>query len=73
MRTCRGDIAANETHAPIANLPNSAQLEGTPYHSPKLHPGLRTVVLEFGGGQTDRHTDARDQYTFHLGYASREM
>jgi len=29
----------NETHAPIANLPNSAQLEGTPYHSSKLHQG----------------------------------
>jgi len=30
---------SNETHAPIANPPNSAQLGGTPYHSPKLHPG----------------------------------
>jgi len=29
----------NETRAPIANSPNIAQLEGTPYHSPKLHPG----------------------------------
>jgi len=26
----------NETRAPIANPPNSAQLLGTPYHSPKL-------------------------------------
>jgi len=26
---------SNETHAPIANPPNSAQLEGTPYHSLK--------------------------------------
>jgi len=26
---------SNETDAPIANPPNSAQLEGTPYHSPK--------------------------------------
>jgi len=25
---------SNETRAPIAHLPNSAQLEGTPYHSP---------------------------------------
>ena len=24
---------SNETRAPIANPPNSAQLEGTPYHS----------------------------------------
>jgi len=30
---------SNETHAPIANPPNSAQLEGIPYHSPKLHLG----------------------------------
>ena len=30
---------SNETRAPIANPPNNAQLEGTPYHSPKLHPG----------------------------------
>jgi len=30
---------SNETRAPIANPPNSAQLEGTTYHSPKLHPG----------------------------------
>jgi len=30
---------SNETRAPIANPPNSAQLEGTPHHSPKLHPG----------------------------------
>ena len=28
---------SNETRAPIANPPNS-ELEGTPYHSPKLHP-----------------------------------
>jgi len=31
---------SNETPAPIANPPNSAQLGGTPYHFPKLHPGL---------------------------------
>ena len=30
---------SNETCALIANLPNSAQLETTPYHSPNLHPG----------------------------------
>jgi len=34
----------NETHAPIANPPNSAQLEGTPCHSPKLQPGLCSSV-----------------------------
>jgi len=30
---------SNEICALIANPPNSAQLRGTPYHSPKLHPG----------------------------------
>jgi len=30
---------SNETRAPIANRPNSAQLGGTPYHSPNLHLG----------------------------------
>ena len=29
---------SNETRAPIANPPSSAQLEGTPYHSSNLHP-----------------------------------
>ena len=53
----------NETRAPIANPPNNAQREGTPCHSPKLHPG-RGVVWECCEGQTDRHTDGRGQYTF---------
>jgi len=30
---------SNATHAPIANPPNSAQLEGSLYHTSKLHPG----------------------------------
>jgi len=30
---------SNKTHAPIANVPNSAQLKGTSYHSANLHPG----------------------------------
>jgi len=31
---------SNETNrAPIANPPNSAQLESTPYYPPKIHPG----------------------------------
>jgi len=30
---------SNETHAPIANPPNSSQLGGSSCHSPKLHPG----------------------------------
>jgi len=29
----------NKTCAPTANPPNTAQLEGTPYHSANLHPG----------------------------------
>ena len=35
---------SNETQASIANPPNSAQLGGTPYHSPKLHQGLSSSV-----------------------------
>jgi len=30
---------SNASRAPIANPPNSAQLGGIPYQSPKLHPG----------------------------------
>ena len=62
---------SNETRASIANPPNSPQLEGTAYHSPKSHPGPCSSVGMRRG--TDRHTDGRDQYTFRLGYASREM
>ena len=44
---------SNEIHAPIANLPNSVQLEGTPCHSPKLHLGTcSSVGMRWG---TDRH------------------
>ena len=63
----------NETHAPIANPSNSAQLGGTPYHSPKLHPGpCSSVGMRQGTGrqtdrqtrhtdtETDKHTDGRD-------------
>jgi len=52
---------------------NSAQLEDTPYYSPKLHPGPCSSVWECGEGQTDRHTDDRGQYTLRFGYASGEM
>ena len=48
---------SNETRAPIANLPNSAQLEGTPYHSPKLHLGLCSSVWMWWG--MDRQTDTQ--------------
>ena len=36
---------SNEIRAPIGNPPNSASLEGTAYHSSKLHPGPCAVVL----------------------------
>jgi len=56
----------------MANPPNSAQLEGTPT-IPPCYIWVRAVVWECGEGQTDRHTDGRSQYTFHLRYKSREM
>jgi len=65
--------------APIANPPNSAQLEDFLYHSPKLHPGLcnsvgmRPRTDTQTDTQTDRHTDARDYNTFLVVYDSREM
>jgi len=52
---------SNETRAPIANLPNSAQLEGTPYHSPS-YIWVRALLWECGDGQTDRHTDGCGHY-----------
>jgi len=55
---------SNETRSPIANSPNSAQLGGTPYHSPKLDPGPCSSVGMRRG--TDRHTDMRDYYTFRV-------
>jgi len=53
----------------------SAQLEGTAYHSPKLHPGsCSSVGMQQGTDRhTDRHTDGRGHSTFCLGYASCEM
>jgi len=46
---------SDATRAPIANPPNSAQPRGSPYHSPKLHPGpCNSVGMR---PQTDRHTD----------------
>jgi len=44
---------SNQTRARIANPPNSAQLEGTHYHFPNLHPGQCSSV-ECGEGQIDR-------------------
>ena len=45
---------SDETHTPIANPPNSAQLEGTPHHS-LTYIQVCAVVWECGEGQTDRH------------------
>ena len=66
---------SNETRSAIANPPNSAQLEGIPYHSPRLHPGPGSSVGMRRGADrhADKHTDGRDQYTFRLGYSSRDM
>ena len=54
---------SNETHAPIANSPNSAQLEAPPTIPPS-YIRVHAVVWECGEG----HTDGRDQYTFHVVY-----
>jgi len=66
---------SNETRAPIATPPNSAQLDGTPYHSLELHPGpCSSVVMRRGTNrQTQTDTDVRDQYTCRVSYALREM
>ena len=46
---------SNETHAPIAHLPNTVQLDGTPYYSSKLHPGpCSSVEMQQG---TDKDTE----------------
>jgi len=46
---------SNETRAPIANPPKSAQLEGTPT-IPRSYVRVRAVVWECGEGQTDAQT-----------------
>ena len=57
---------SNATRAPIANPPNSAQLEGTAYHSLKLHSGPCSSVGMRPRTDRHRHTDGRDQYTSRL-------
>ena len=70
---------SNETRAPIANSANGAQLVGTSYHFPKLHPGpCSSVGMRRGTDRdTDRQihrvTDCRDHYSFRVVYDSREM
>jgi len=66
---------SNETRAPVAHPPNSAQL-GAPRTIPaKLHPCLcSTVGMRQGTDtQTYAHTDGHDHYTFCIVYDSRKM
>jgi len=49
------------TRVPIANPPNSAQLGGSLYHAPKLHPGPCSIVGV--RPRTDRHTDTQTRVT----------
>jgi len=51
---------SNETRAPIANLPNNAQLEGTLYHSSTLHRPCSSVGMRRG---TDTHKLAATRVT----------
>jgi len=66
---------SNATRAPIANPPNSAQVGGSLYHSPKLHTGPCTSVgmrpRTDRHTERDTHTDARDHNTFRVVYDSR--
>jgi len=72
---------SNATRAPIANPPNSAQPGGSPYHSPKLHPGpcnnvgIRpwTDTHTQTHTQTHTHTDEPDHNTYCVVYDSRKM
>jgi len=47
---------SNATRAPIANPPNSAQLGGSLYHAPKLHPGPCSISVGVRP-RTDTHRD----------------
>jgi len=71
--SCSRCCHSNATRAPIANPPNNAQLEGTPYHSSKFHPGPCMRPRTDRQTQVDRQTDARDHYTFRVVYDSHEM
>jgi len=68
---------SNATRAPIANPPNSAQLGGIPYHSPKLHLGPCSSVgmRPRTARQTRRQTHRRawSLYISRRLYDSREM
>jgi len=54
---------SNENHAPTANPPNTAQLEGTPTISPsyiQVHAVVWRGTDRHTDRQTYRHTDGRD-------------
>jgi len=74
FRVRRYVVIANETRAPTANPPNSAQLQGSPT-IPATYIQVRVVERECVEGQTDTqtHTDGRDHYTSCFGYALCEM
>jgi len=52
---------SNATRAPIANPPNIAQLGGSLYHAPKLHPGPCSSVGVWP--RTDTQTDTQTRVT----------
>jgi len=54
---------SNATGAPIANPPNSAQLGGSLYHAPKLHPGPYSSagIRPWTDRQTHTHTQTDTQ------------
>ena len=62
---CCHSCRSNATNAPIANVPNSAQLGGSLYHAPS-YIQVHAVAWAYGRRQTDTHThthtDARAQY-----------
>jgi len=62
---------SNETRLPITNLPNIAQLQGTPHHSPKLHPGQCSIVgMRRGTGRpTHRQDTQTDLASIHFASA----
>jgi len=55
---------SNATRVPIANPPNSAQLGGSLYHAPKLHPGQcsNVGVRPWTDTQTHTHRHTWPQY-----------
>jgi len=60
----------NETRAPIANPPSSAQLQGTQYHSPNLHPGPCSSAGMRRGTDRQTYADTQTAVTnIHLAWA----